>query len=218
MPKSKQPKPAPGPDDIVRSGAGEYASGDGRFVVRQSDAAWYLVDAQQANEFGQELIHGPFRTLKEARSAMPGARSVKPLLRSQARPKRTGPKAAPPPRPKETWIDRLDPKEASEVRGLIRALEREGITSADDLVRSDRGGAIPRVTARLIELRLQQIIAAAPESDTERVRDAVEAAVAVLADQGSAPGRGLPGWAIFETGRGGEPTARRVRPQTPTTE
>ena len=82
-----------GPDDVVRQAAGNYLSGDGRFEVRQSESNWYVVDTAQANEFGQELMHGPFGSLKEATAAIPGARDVKPLLnrrrgRSSPRPSR----------------------------------------------------------------------------------------------------------------------------------
>src|SRR5687768_10120529 len=96
--KQKAPKPPPGPDDLVRESAGEYKSGDGRFTVRQSDATWYLVDNEQTNEFGQELMHGPFASLKQAREQLAGARTVKPLLRSQVRakpPKRSTNRATP---------------------------------------------------------------------------------------------------------------------------
>lgn len=76
------------PDDVIRQEAGSYVSGDGRFEIRQSEADWYLVDTEQTNELGQELMQGPFASLKAAREAMPGARSIKPLLRSQRRPGR----------------------------------------------------------------------------------------------------------------------------------
>ena len=44
---AKKEKPAPGPDDLVRKSAGEYETGDGRFVVRQSETNWYVVDTEQ---------------------------------------------------------------------------------------------------------------------------------------------------------------------------
>lgn len=83
---------APEPDDVVRETAGNYLSGDARFELRQSDSNRYLVDREQTNDFGQELIHGPFGSLKAARAAMPGARDLRPLLRSRPRSK-AGPSA-----------------------------------------------------------------------------------------------------------------------------
>ena len=47
---------------------------------------WYLVDSERTNELGQELLHGPFGTLKEARDEISEARKVVQLA---------GPKAAP---------------------------------------------------------------------------------------------------------------------------
>ncbi len=82
--RAKKEKPAPGPDDLVRASAGSYRTGDGRFEVQKSDVGWYIVDTAQANEFGQQLIHGPVPTLDGVRIAIPGARDIKPLLRTRA--------------------------------------------------------------------------------------------------------------------------------------
>ena len=120
MPKAKKEKPAPGPDDLVRAAAGEYTSGDNRFTIRQSDTNWYVVDNEQSNEFGQELIHGPFATLAKARAAISGPRVVKPLLRSTARPKKptkAETKPQEPPKP-ASWLDKLPPHEASGTHGV----------------------------------------------------------------------------------------------------
>jgi hypothetical protein len=215
--KAKKEKPPPGPDDLVRSTAGEYTSGDGRFTVRQSDANWYVVDNEQTNEFGQELIHGPFGSLKVAKEQLSGVRAVKPMLRSQARPKaRTSKpaaaKASPPPAPKpQTWIDKLAPSEQAEVRKLIRALEREGVDDAETLVRRDRGGLVPAMATALLQQRLEKVVADMPEDDQETAKRVVEALTPIFAASDRLPDP-LPGWALFETGPGREPTKRRVRP------
>lgn len=62
------------PNKLVRQEAGRYRSTDDRFEARQGGAGWFLVDSEQTNEFGQELMHGPFPTLKAARDALPEAR------------------------------------------------------------------------------------------------------------------------------------------------
>jgi len=58
----------------VRETAGVYRTGDERFRVEKSDVGWYLVDNLQANEFGQQLIHGPLPTLEAVRDQIPDAR------------------------------------------------------------------------------------------------------------------------------------------------
>jgi hypothetical protein len=212
--KQKKVKPVPGPDDLVRRTAGEYQTGDDRFVVRQSDSNWYVVDTEQTNEFGQELIHGPFPNLKQARGQISAARTVKPLLRSTVRPKTSRKAAAPPPdepKPKpQTWIDKLPAAEASEVRRLIRALERQGIADADGLVRKDRGGLLPAVATALLQRRLEELIDALPETDRRGARALADRIADLLTSTDRLPDP-LPGWALFETGAGREPTKRRIR-------
>src|SRR4051812_50174982 len=112
--RAKTEKPPPGPNHLVRESAGVYRSGDGRFEVQKSDVGWYLVDTEQANEFGQQLIYGPFPTLEAIRGAVAGTREIKPLLRGRA-PKagtrKTGAVAKgspkPPPQPPPSWIAEL---------------------------------------------------------------------------------------------------------------
>ena len=208
--KTKKPKPAKvvGPDDLTREAAGNYVSGDGRFEVRQSDASWYLVDREQANEFGQELIHGPFPTLKSVKQAIPGSRELKPLLRSQRRPVKpaTKPEAKKP----QSWIDKLDPKDATEVRTLVRALEREGIDDAEALVRKDRGGLSPAVAQRLLDRRIEEVIDSFPADERALANRVIgRLGKAISASEGQH--QSLPGWALFETGARREPTSRRLR-------
>ena len=106
MPKAKRPGPAdlPDPDRLVRQAAGTYRTSDERFEVRNGGTGWFLVDTTQANDFGQELILGPYATLAAVREAIPPARSTKvtPIRRSPtARRGRTTrkPQSAPPPEP-----------------------------------------------------------------------------------------------------------------------
>jgi ketosteroid isomerase-like protein len=72
--RSAKPKPPPEPDALVREQAGRYRSGDGRFTVRQDGGEWFVTDSQQANEFGLEMVLGPFATIALAREAMASQR------------------------------------------------------------------------------------------------------------------------------------------------
>ena len=209
--KPKRPKKPPEPDDVVRETAGNYVSGDGRFEVRQSDSTWYLVDRKQSNEFGQELLHGPVESLKAARAAMPGARDIKPLLRSQQRSKsRQAPKKKAPAPPPSSWIDRLPRDEAAEVRRTIRALEKEGIDDAEALARRDHDALLPAIAARLLERRVAAEIEELPEKDRALARRLVGRLGEVISASGVTPDP-LPGWALFETDTQKEPTKRRLR-------
>jgi hypothetical protein len=211
---AKKEKPAPGPDDLVRESAGVYRTGDGRFEVQKSDVGWYLVDTQQANEFGQQLIHGPMPTLEAIRDAIPGARDLKPLLR--VRPKKAKPaKESPPPAPPPSWIDRLPPKEAAEVRRMIRALEQDGLKGAEELVRRHRDDTSPTIATRIVEHRLAKLIDDTPEDKREATRRVVERVVDELTISGTATERPLPRWALVEIELEADATHRRIRPKLP---
>jgi hypothetical protein len=207
----KPPKKPPEPDDLVRVAPGSYVSGDARFEVRQSDSTWYVVDLQQTNELGQELMHGPFPSMKAAREQMPGARDITPLLRSRARPpaRSTTRKQAPPP-PKPTWMDKLPSAEGTEVRRLIRTLEQEGMADAEALVRRDHGGLQPAIASALLEGKIAALIDALPEHERALGRKLMTQIGEVISASDATPGS-LPGWALFETGPGREPTKRRLR-------
>jgi hypothetical protein len=209
MPRRKAPKKPPEADDLVRETAGNYVSGDDRFEVRQSDSTWYLVDREQTNEFGQELIHGSFGSLKAARAAMPGARDIKPLLRSRtrrrARPATKKKSAAPPP---PTWIDRLPADQAADIRRTIRALEKEGIDDAEALTKRDREGLLPAIASRLLTRRIDGLIEDLPDDEQAIARQLVDRLGEAISAS-DAPGA-LPGWALFETGLSREPK-RRLR-------
>jgi hypothetical protein len=200
-------------DKLVRQAAGTYRTADDRFEVRGSSASgWFLVDTEQANDFGQELILGPFGTLDAVREAIPSARSSKvtPIRRapSGSTTKAKAKKAEPPPPPK-SWIDRLPKAEAESVRRLIAALEKAGVTDAEGLVRRDREGIGPAVATRLIERRLEAIVAELPEKGRAGARELVRRAAEVLTVEGRADGQ-LPGWTLVEVGPEPEPDNRRI--------
>jgi hypothetical protein len=206
---AKKEKPPPAPDDLVRAGAGAYTSGDGRFGVQKSDQRWFVVDNEQSNEFGQQLIHGPFDTLDDVRAAIPGARDIKPLLRVPRR--SSEPPSAlkkPPPRKKPTplsWIERLPPREAAEVRRLASALEAAGVANAESVVKRDRDSPDFAIAA---EELIARMLASVKGDD---VRKAVRRAAEILTHEGGATARPLPRWELIETPRDSGQPARRIR-------
>ena len=205
--KAKTDAP-PEPDTLVRQAAGTYRSGDDRFEVRQADVGWFLVDSTQSNEFGQELIHGPFATLKAVRGAIPDARGTKtrPIPRA-ARPKAKAKTERPEPPPR-TWIDELPTAEARSVRRLIAALEGEGIADAEALVRRDRDGLLPAIATRRIERRLAAAVEELPEKERAAARKLVQRIAEILSAEG-APSAALSGWTLVEIGLGEEPPRHR---------
>ncbi len=199
------------PDKLVRQQAGIYRTTDGRFEVREADVGWFLVDPDQTNEFGQELIRGPFATLKAVRDALPDARAAQPAAVARPTPRKpTGTNTKKPPKPQRSWIDELAKGEAAEVRKLIAALDGEGITDAEALVRRDREGLLPAVAARLIATRLEALVSDLPESGRDALRDFVQRVANVLAVQGTTVRAPLPGWMLVEVGREPEPANRRI--------
>lgn len=217
MPKAKRPAAPPDPDKLIRQAAGTYRTADARFEVRDGGTGWFLVDSEQANDFGQELLQGPFATLAAARAAIPPARSAKitPIRRAPPRgaaePRRGDRATKPePPMPPPSWIDRQPTEEAAAVRRLVRQLERDGIEDAEDLVRRDREGIGPALATRLIERRLEEIVRDVPAPAREAARELVRRAVEVVSAEGTATGRGLPGWTLVEVGPEPEPPNRRI--------
>lgn len=215
MPKPKKPQPDAGDaDKLIREAAGSYRTADDRFEAREAGVGWYLVDTTQQNEFGQELLHGPYDTLKDVRAAIPSARTSKV---TPIRPPKTGhakkthaaatePKAPPPP----TWIEQLPDADARRVRRLIKALEREGLSDVEQLVRRDREGLGPAIAEELITRRLAALIEGLPAVERTAAESLIGTVVEILTANGS-PGRdGLPGWALVEIGPEGEPPNRRI--------
>ena len=206
-------------DKLVRQKAGTYRTGDERFEIREADVGWFLVDSEQTNEFGQELIQGPFATLKAVRAALPDARASKAEGRPRSAPKKTAktakaPKApirekAPEP-PPPTWIDQLPKADAAAVRKLIGSLEREGIADAEALVRRDREGLLPAVATRLVERRLDALVDDLPAAEQKAARALVRRAAEVLSAEGTSNRDPLPGWTLVETGAVPAPSNRRI--------
>ena len=202
MPKRKADAPAD-PDKLVRQAAGSYRTADDRFEARQAALGWFLVDTEQSNEFGQELIHGPFATLKELREAIPGSRTAKTVALPKPKAAATGGSATAKEKPKpppQTWVDKLPPAEARSVRRTIAALEGEGITDAELLVRRDRDGLMPAVAARLIERRL----ADATDDASPTERKLIQRVAEILSAEGR-PTDALPGWTLVEVAPGESP-------------
>jgi hypothetical protein len=208
MPKRKADAPAD-PDKLVRQTAGSYRTADDRFEARQAALGWFLVDTEQSNEFGQELIHGPFATLKELRAAIPGSRTAKTVALPKPKAAAKGGSATakekpkPPPR---TWVDKLPPAEGRSVRRTIAALEGEGITDAELLVRRDRDGLMPAVAARLIERRL----ADAADDASPKERKLIQRVAEILSAEGR-PTDALPGWTLVEVAPGESPPPEHRR-------
>ena len=213
---SKPDAPAD-PDKLVRQQAGTYRTADQRFEIREADVGWFLVDSEQTNEFGQELIQGPFPTLKAVGAALPDARASKAAGAARAAPKKAAAKAAkatkrdePPEPPPPSWIDRLPRAEGTGVRKLIGALEREGISDAEGLVRRDREGLLPAIATRLIERRLEALVEDLPEGEQRAGRALLRQVAELLSSEGTVRRDPLPGWILVEIDGGPQPPNRRI--------
>ena len=205
MPKRAADAP-PDPDKLVRQSAGSYRTADDRFEARQAAQGWFLVDTEQSNEFGQELIHGPFGTLKELGKAIPESRTAKtiamPKPRKPSKSAKEEPKKPKPP----TWIEKLPPAEGRAVRKTIAALERDGITDAELLVRRDRDGLLPAVAIRRIERRLAE----AGDGASPKERKLIQRVAEIISAEGRATDA-LPGWTLVEVAPGEDPPAQHRR-------
>lgn len=214
--KSASPDGAADPNKLVRKHAGTYRTADDRFEVSESGTGWFMVDAAQTDDLGQPRVVGPFATLKAVGDALPAARrtTLKPLPR-RATPKGKATQAvaakpaAPPPPP--SWIDRLSKADAAAVRRLITALEREGISDAEAVVRRDREGLHPEVATRLIQQRLEALVADLPKSQRATGRRLVGRVAATLSAEGTKRSSALPGWTLVEVKPDeGPPPNRRI--------
>lgn len=206
-------------DKLVRQAAGVYRTTDERFEVRQSASGWFLVDLQSTNELGQPLMLGPFATLAGVREHMPEARAAerppvpKPTRKASApSAKSTARPAKPPKEPARTWIDELPAADATKVRVLIRALDREGITGAEAAIRADREGLLPVVASRLIERQLDELLKEVPARERDRGRELVRRTAEILSVEGLKARSPLPRWALVEIGPGQpEPKNRQIK-------
>ncbi len=214
MAKSKSTKAkAPDPDRLSRGEDGAYRSEDARFEVRDGGTGWFVTDTQRTNDFGQDLIVGPYATLKIARATLPDLRDAKivPLRRPAGSAQRAEPEPKPKPKPKpKTWIDKLSKADATNVRGLIAALENAGISDADALVRKDRDGLLPAIATRLIERDLDELADELPEPAREGARQLIHRAAEIITASGANPSNGMPGWSLIELGPEPDPPNRRI--------
>lgn len=214
--KSKATKAkAPDPDRLSRGEDGAYRSEDARFEVRAGGTGWFVTDTQRTNDFGQDLIVGPYATLKIARTTLPDLREAKivPLRRPAKAAQTTRPSSQSKPQPKpkrKTWIDKLSKADATNVRGLIAELENAGISDADALVRRDRDGLFPATATRLIERDLDALADELPEPARDGARQLIHRAAEIITASGANPSKGMPGWSLIELGPEPDPPNRRI--------
>jgi hypothetical protein len=233
MPK-RQPPATDDPDRLVRQKAGGYRTADERFDVQGSASRWFLTDQQQTDELGQPLIHGPYANLDELKASLPDARRQPakggPRLRvitgtgdAAPEPKRAsgrkgaaaaGARAAraPAPQPAKTWLDELPAADARRMRAMVRALEREGVDKAEQLVHRDRDGLLPAVATQLIEWRLEALVAELPKAERSAARATIQRVVEILTVDGTHVTSPLPRWLLVEVGPEAEPRNRRIKP------
>ena len=157
----------PDPNRLVRVSAGRYRSEDERFEVREGGTGWFVTDAQQTNEFGQELVTGPYATLAAVREALPEARrtTLRPLPRTRTRQAAgaSAPKARrakSPDRPKPTPEHRL-------VR-LLRDAARDRFPAADRTL--EVLGRPPGRTDAVVAFSSHIVVAAEVDADELRAR------------------------------------------------
>jgi len=205
MPKAKKTASADSagdPNKLVRKQAGTYRTADDRFEVSEAGTGWFIVDSAQTDDLGQPRVLGPLATLKAVGDALPEARrtTLKPLVRATPKGKAKPAKAAKsaPPSPLPSWIDRLPKADATALRRLMDALEREGIGDAEAVVRRDREGLDPEVATRLIEQRLEALVADLPKSQRATGRRLVGRVAAILSAEGTKRSSALPGWTLVE--------------------
>jgi hypothetical protein len=211
-----------------RAEAGTYRSSDDRFTISsEGPSRWFITDEEELDELGLARTVGPYDTLDDAKTAAEDRRGAAPAAsplaerigtgrkaeegrgaaaRSKAAPE---PKAKPAPPPPKTWLDKLeddDRETARRARRLISALEREGITDADALVRRDVLGGQPVVATLLLARDILDAIGTSSKSDS-----VIEAVTEVLGS--SKARRGLPGWELVERdGPTDEPRVIRLVP------
>ena len=92
------------------------------------------------------------------------------------------------------------------MRKTIAALERDGITDAELLVRRDRDGLLPAVAIRRIERRLAE----AGDGASPKERKLIQQVAEILSAEGRATDA-LPGWTLVEVAPGEDPPAEHRR-------
>jgi hypothetical protein len=219
MPARKKADGGNDPNKLIRQKAGTYRTADDRFEVRQAALGWFLVDSTTTDDFGQELVRGPFPTLKAISDELPEARrtTIKPLPRPK--PAKGGTagsaKAArkPKPRPKaeRSWLDRLPDAEAAAARRLIRALSLEGVDDAEELVRAAGKADEPIVARRVLEHRLDRLLDELPADERDASRRLLARAAELMTVTGTTLFEPVPGWALVEVEPGADPAGRRIQ-------
>lgn len=64
---------------VTKEAAGKYRTDDGRYLIQEQSAAWWVTDTEQLDELGQPVMHGPFESLSNASGAIGGiAEAAKP--------------------------------------------------------------------------------------------------------------------------------------------
>lgn len=208
MPKSTtKPGADADPDRLIRQPDGGYRSADERFDVEPANGSWFVADQETADDFGQPRVAGPFATLKMVKEAIPRTRSGPTPMRKPIKQSKPAAKPAPPPKP-ETWLDRLTAEDRRRAEKLIRALEKEGQSGAEDTARALIEGKATKDLARgLLKGRLDRLLDDAKADEGAR-RLVADAARILSATRRIGPD--LPGWALVETDPDGSPTDRRI--------
>lgn len=119
-----------------------------------------------------------------------------PTPAPKASPRPAAAPAAEPEPPPRTWLDDLDDADrdaAVRARKLIAALELDGVTDAEAIVRRDLRGGTPAVATRLLARAVLASLAGLKNPSAAEVAEAVAAATA-----SSPKRRGLPGWELTE--------------------
>lgn len=213
MPRANEPPKADAsndPNKLARKQAGTYRTADDRFEVRQAALGWFLIDSTATDELGQELVRGPFPTLAAVREGLPDARrtTLKPLPRRPAVTAQAAAKPKPAPRV-ASWLDLLPAAEAQAARRLIRALELEGVSDTEQLVRDARKDREPLVARRVLDGRLEAILDDLPEDEQEAARHVMQRVLELLTATGTTLFEPLPGWTLVEVGPEA-PAERRI--------
>lgn len=60
---------------LKRLGGGRWQTRDGRFTIEPQGGSWVVVDAEQTDDLGLQLVRGPFGSLGAAREAIDEART-----------------------------------------------------------------------------------------------------------------------------------------------
>jgi len=150
------------PNRLIRVAAGRYRSEDERFEVRESGTGWFVTDAQQANEFGQELVTGPFATLAAVREALPEARRT--TLRPLPKPSRSS--TAKSERRRKPAAARPKPAPEHRLVRLLRNAARDRFPPADLAV--EVLDPPPGPSDAVVAFSGQNIVAAAVNADEVR--------------------------------------------------